>query len=294
MNKEMFDFIFQLLAVFKPYYALFAGVIALLIVAVIVIYAVKIAKYKSSTYYADTGKGFFEVEGDKGALGEYMTYDNLKSYEKYGAKFLFNVYLPKEDKTTTELDVIMISPKGVFVFESKNYSGWIFGSDKDAYWTQTLPTGKKSTKKKFYNPVWQNKSHIENLKKAVGEDIPICSVIVFSDRCELKKVDVALENAVVINRREVENTVMVLMDKYEKIADVDTVEVIYNKLKPFTEMTNEQKEKHIKDIEEKNSSDICPRCKSKLAIRTVKNGANAGKRFYGCSNYPKCRYTRDI
>ena len=290
MTKELLVFLLQMLGPLIGMVLIFV----FCIVACVAVFVAIISEYKKTTYYKDTGKGYFEVRGDLGSYGEYLTYKKLRTFEKDGAKFLFNIYLPKDDETTTELDVIMISPKGVFVFESKNYSGWIFGSDKDAYWTQTLPTGKKSTKKKFYNPVWQNKSHIESLKKAVGEDIPICSVIVFSDRCELKKVDVALENAVVINRREVENTVMVLMDKYEKIADADTVEGIYNKLKPFTEMTNEQKEKHIKDIEEKNSSDICPRCKSKLAVRTVKSGANAGKRFYGCSNYPKCRYTRDI
>ena len=97
-----------------------------------------------------------------------------------------------------------------------------------------------------------------------------------------------------INRREVENAVAMLMNRIEKSVDADTVEGVYNKLKPFTEMTDEQKEKHIKDIEEKNSSDVCPRCKSKLVLRTAKSGANAGKRFYGCSNFPKCRYTRDI
>ena len=167
MMKELWEFIFQ---IFGPYFALFAGVLVflvLLVILLIVIYAVRIARYKKSTYYADTGKGFFEVEGDKGSYGEYLTYDNLKTFEKDGAKFLFNIYLPKDDDTTTELDVIMISPKGVFVFESKNYSGWIFGSDKDPYWMQTLPTGKKSTKKKFYNPVWQNKKHIESLKKSL-------------------------------------------------------------------------------------------------------------------------------
>ncbi len=33
----------------------------------------------------------------------------------------------------------------------------------------------------------------------------------------------------------------------------------------------------------------CPKCGSEMVLRTVKNGANAGSHFWGCSNYPNCR-----
>lgn len=39
---------------------------------------------------------------------------------------------------TYEIDLIMISETGIYVFESKNYSGWIFGDEKQRYWTQIL------------------------------------------------------------------------------------------------------------------------------------------------------------
>lgn len=35
----------------------------------------------------------------------------------------------------------------------------------------------------------------------------------------------------------------------------------------------------------------CNRCGSQLVVRTAKRGINAGNDFYGCSNFPKCRYT---
>ncbi|MBR3447258.1 MAG: topoisomerase DNA-binding C4 zinc finger domain-containing protein [Oscillospiraceae bacterium] len=38
----------------------------------------------------------------------------------------------------------------------------------------------------------------------------------------------------------------------------------------------------------------CPRCGAELVLRTAKKGNNAGKQFYGCSAFPKCRYTRNI
>jgi DNA helicase-4 len=38
----------------------------------------------------------------------------------------------------------------------------------------------------------------------------------------------------------------------------------------------------------------CPKCGGRLVMRTAKQGVNAGNRFYGCSNYPECRYTRNV
>jgi hypothetical protein len=77
---------------------------------------------------------------EKGKSGEYLVYKVLQNYEKDGAKFLFNCYLPKNNNNdTTEIDVIMIHNSGIYVFESKNYSGWIFGSEHQQKWTQTLP-----------------------------------------------------------------------------------------------------------------------------------------------------------
>ena len=39
---------------------------------------------------------------------------------------------------------------------------------------------------------------------------------------------------------------------------------------------------------------ICPKCGSKLILRTAKKGGNAGNQFYGCSAFPKCRYIENI
>ena len=61
-----------------------------------------------------------------------------------GEKILRNIYIPKDDGSTSEIDVLYISRKGIFVFESKNYSGWIFGKESDQYWTVSLPNGQKN------------------------------------------------------------------------------------------------------------------------------------------------------
>lgn len=74
---------------------------------------------------------------DKGSFGEYLIKYALANIPGY-QKVLRNIYIPYNGKAS-EIDVIMIHEKGIFVFESKNYSGWIFGGLENAQWTQCLP-----------------------------------------------------------------------------------------------------------------------------------------------------------
>ena len=172
----------------------------------IYIYHTKVKEYKEETYYKITKVSYFNVRHNAGKYGEYLIYKYLKDFENQGAKFLFNIYIPKKDNETTEIDVLMISSKGLFVFESKNYSGWIFGSDNQKYWYQTLPSNRgKSYKEKFYNPIFQNNTHVKYLKTFVEKTIPIHSIITFSDRCTLMNVYFQSSKVNVINRYQVYN-----------------------------------------------------------------------------------------
>lgn len=105
-----------------------------------------------------------EAMTDPGRNGEYLIYRSLKALGDQH-KLLTNIYLPKEDGATTEINLIMISASGIYVFESKNYSGWIFGDENTKFWTQALKGGKNF---RFYNPIWQNKRHISVLQKHLG------------------------------------------------------------------------------------------------------------------------------
>lgn len=45
---------------------------------------------------------------------------------------------------------------------------------------------------------------------------------------------------------------------------------------------------------ERAGAGTCPGCGSQMVLRTARRGSTAGSRFWGCSNYPKCRQTRDL
>src|SRR5512147_1006634 len=51
---------------------------------------------------------------------------------------LLNHVTLRLDDGTTQIDHILVSRFGVFVIETKDYKGWIFGNEKDPYWTQVL------------------------------------------------------------------------------------------------------------------------------------------------------------
>ena len=213
---------------------------------------------------------------------------------------LQNIYIPKNDEETTEIDLLYLTQKGIIVIESKNYSGYIFGSEKNSKWTSTLYAGKdwgglkKTEKHQFYNPIWQNNTHIKFLKQYLNEDIKMYSLIVFSDRCELKKIDVASENLYVIHRNQIGAVVKDICRKNEDVLTESQVEELYTKLCLLTNQDEAVKAKHVENIKKKiNNVDTCPRCGGKLVLRTAKSGPNMGKQFYGCSNFPKCRFTKE-
>lgn len=86
-------------------------------------------EYQKGAYYQFTKNSYFSMRSDLGKYGEYLIYKQLKHLERMGGKFLFNLYIPKGKEETTEIDVLLLCSKGLFVLESKNCSGWIFGNE---------------------------------------------------------------------------------------------------------------------------------------------------------------------
>ncbi|MCQ2011104.1 MAG: NERD domain-containing protein [Sporolactobacillus sp.] len=232
------------------FYALITlAILTLLAATVFVIYTYQNLRYKNTQYYLITHRPYLKTLRSVGSYGEYLTYKQLRPIERQG-RFLFNVYLPKEDGKTTELDVVMIHKSGLYVFESKNYSGWIFGTESQRTWTQSLRAGRKSIKNHFYNPIMQNASHMKHLKQCLSEypHIVYHSFILFSERCELKKITLDQGNAQVMNRHLVLNRVKRTISRTGIILTADEIEAIYQKLFPYSQTSEEVKQTHIDNI----------------------------------------------
>ncbi len=129
---------------------------------------------------------FLNTATGKGFIGELVVNLIIRSLNKEDYRLYHDLYIPKADKTTTQIDHVVVSKFGVFVIETKNYKGWIFGDERSKKWTQVIYR-KKST---FYNPIMQNKGHIRSLSVFLDiERNMFVSIIVFTTRATLKKSD---------------------------------------------------------------------------------------------------------
>ena len=122
----------------------------------------------------------------KGKMGEFAVSAHVKLYLDKDHYILLNdCTLPDEQNQTTQIDHILLSPFGVFVIETKNYKGWIFGGERQKMWTQKIY--KKSFK--FQNPLHQNYKHQKVLEAVLADILDsalIHSVVVFMPDCEFK------------------------------------------------------------------------------------------------------------
>ena len=210
---------------------------------------------------------------------EYITFNDVLLPTKYG---------------TTQIDHIVVSPYGIFVIETKNYKGWIFGHEKSEQWKQSL-IGKKrffgwsSEQHKFINPIRQNATHaraIKTILKDIG-DFPIIPIVVFSNSAELK---ITVFNHIVINRCNLNSVIKSYKTQY---ISEETIQRIISKIVSSNITLEGSRDNHIHNIQffqQKRAATIanrkCPKCGGNLVERKGKYG-----NFLGCSNYPQCSFT---
>ena len=205
---------------------------------------------------------------------------------------LNNVIIPDQKTNngknyTTQIDHVIVSPYGIFVIETKNYSGWIFGSEKTKRWKQTFKT---TPGHYFYNPIKQNWGHVFALAEQLQLDKKLFKpIVVFSNDCEL-----SVETSTpVVYMSELRGAIL----NYSlEIMSSSRVTDIFNRLSSINLRGKEIESEHIQSIEERHiqketsvQDGRCPRCGGELKLRQGKYGP-----FYGCSNYPKCRFTQNI
>lgn len=219
----------------------------------------------------------------KGLIGEGAAKLVLKKLNPNEYFVLNDIMISNDSGKTSQIDHVVVSEYGIFVIETKNYQGWITGSENSQYWTQTI----YKRKEKLYNPVWQNSGHVKTLKELLVEfgEIKFIPIVAFSGRATLK-VNV---NAEVIY---VGNLAKVIKKYNSKVISPASIQKIVQKLSSSNKVDKEAREAHVRSIKEniseqnvKVKNNICPSCGDQLIQRTGQFG-----KFIGCSNYPKCKY----
>lgn len=234
--------------------------------------------------------GTFYMPELKGLVGEglviaamFFTLDR-KTYRR-----LNNVILPTVDGTT-QIDHIIIATTGVFVVETKNMQGWIFGREREPYWTQRLRGGSF----KFQNPLRQNFKHVAAVRALLDVDESVIhSVVVFVG-------DSTFKTPMPPHVTTLRGFVDYVKAPREPVLSAEAINTCLQQLQSqrvkVTVTSQRAHAKHVQTIVASRSSDSsaasCPRCGGALVTRTTKRGARADHTFVGCSNFPRCRYTR--
>lgn len=248
---------------------LLAGLIVLIVIGII-IGCVLIGRKKSAT-------------DKRGEAGE-ETVARILGDTVSGKQYVINDLLFCDaNGNSCQIDHVYINRNGIWVIETKNYSGSIYGTEAQREWTQVLAYGK--TKHQFYNPVKQNATHIYHLTKYLKVNHIFHNVVVFLSDANLANVH--SENVYTVYRLS-----QIKTRKTDVSLTVEQMESYYKKLSELKNRSKITEKEHVQNIQKKQDGirkGICPRCGGNLVLRNGKNG-----QFFGCSNYPRCKFTMNI
>ena len=237
----------------------------------------------------------------KGNVGELKT-SLLLSFGKNTKNFIqfddVTIYTSSND--TTQIDHVLISKHGIFVIEVKNYSGLIYGLKDDYQWTQVLNSQHKNH---FYNPILQNKKHVQAISRCLKiHDKFIHSIIVFTGKSTFKTQ--MPDNVIYLTQlnhylKQFQDDVLNEQEVYQ-FANLLKKHQLPKEIADKLHLKNlAKKQKSIKSDTQKTHQNnqidqFCPKCGGKLVQRTAKKGKNIGNTFLGCDNFPKCQFSQNL
>ena len=221
---------------------------------------------------------------EKGAEGEWFVATAELGRLPGDLFFVFNDILVPAPGGTSQIDHVVAADQGIFVIETKNYQGTIYGNEKSSEWYQFLG----SKQYPFHNPLHQNYGHVKALSQAIQlPETCFISIVVFPNQTKL---NIEARDSVLhtyeladyirnytANSPLTEKQTALACERLKELADHDPV---------MKREHVDNVKKKILERDEKIKAGICPRCGGKLTLRAGKYG-----QFYGCSNYPKCGFT---
>lgn len=233
----------------------------------------------------------------KGGFGEQLAkyFCNIVT----DALILHDVLIDGAQGLTSQIDMVMIDRKGIYVVEVKMYNeAKIYGDGKKKQWYYY----KNGSKYSIYSPLMQNRKHVLYLKDFLKEfgEIPFFSVVTII--CEDFKItninsdtdhpDTVVCSSLPAMKRAID---MLSKDKPDTL-NSEQRQKIYNYIENNQYKGKQVRNEHVAKIKEMNekkgdaiNNKNCPYCNKALILRKGKYGD-----FYGCENYPQCRYTQKI
>lgn len=216
-------------------------------------------------------------KGEAGELAAKLVIKFLGKNYKSFHDITFN-----DGEKTVQIDHLIVSAYGIFVVETKNYSGTIYG--KENYDKFIKYSGKN--KYEFYSPIKQNAGHIFSLKKVLG-NYKYVSIIVFSGYAKLKIESQTFVGYIGEMNRYIKQFKEIVLSQNEIEEICQKINEISLKGIKVHKQHVEGINKRMEEYDAKLSENICPKCGGSLILRKGQHGE-----FYGCSNYPRCKFIK--
>ena len=219
----------------------------------------------------------------KGIIGEKIVAMMLSGLPDKQYKVLNDIMLETE-QGTTQIDHIVISVYGIFVIETKNYKGWITGSEYGDYWTKNM-YGKKY---KFRNPLKQNYAHVKALEEKLGlKEEKFIPIVAFSGNSNIKVKSKAKVVYIGQLKRVIKSYGEILFTESDLDRMVEKILICNITDKEIRRRHVEQIKAKVAGISDKKELGVCPNCGGKLTEVKISRG-----QFLRCSNFPNCNYTK--
>lgn len=217
----------------------------------------------------------------KGARGERRVNSILDRQLPSGEYKVFHDLTLHTSQGPTQIDHIVVSRYGIFVVETKNYTGWVFGDAKSKQWTQTI-YGKKS---RFQNPLRQNFKHTKAVESFLSlSPRYVHSVVVFVGDAELK-------TDLPDNVTHLRGLCSYILSYRDLLLDTRHVRAIAMTLSDLKEGREFRQPPTLAVVPQEP---LCPKCGERMVLRKARKGKNAGSEFWGCPRFPGCRGVRRI
>ena len=213
---------------------------------------------------------------------------------------LRNVTLPTLDGST-QIDHIVVSPHGIFVIETKNYGGWIFGKQHDKMWTQKFPRRSSA----FQNPLRQNYKHVRTLADLLElGDACLFSLVVFVGSAEFKTAMpenvtklggciayIRRRSAVLLSAAQVDEALArIASGRLAPSLATQRAHVKHVRAR----VAGKRREEPVLQPVEAPAAPACPLCGAALHRYMYKTGTKAGLSFEGCERFPACTHRVDL
>jgi hypothetical protein len=185
-------------------------------------------KKKDSVQLGEEGEQEVAMELSKLDSSKYISYHDI--------------YLRRGDGSTVQVDHLVLSRFGIFVIETKNYSGKIYATLHKTWY-------RYPGKIKLQNPLHQNYGHVESLKEILGNHI-FHPIVCFTRKAEIK----GSYNWSEVTTSDELLTLMSACSNEEVISEAVIVELTSTLETLMLEKTAELKENHIEWIKTKIAS----------------------------------------